>query len=191
MHPRGHNNGPSLEPGFGFRKHAWGKARKSLLKTLPVEILRVRVARARRLGIDYTTYASIRATTGHDVVAFLFSGNALDLIRHRTTMPDGPATRLRGLSGVADRLAAIHLPADPAAVLAANPGLLDAATAAPGFTENWPSMRDRIRAGLRANGLPPDGTVLIPATAVEREWCAAGKLAGIIPADRFFSPSSW
>jgi hypothetical protein len=187
----GHNNGPTLEPGFGFRKHAWGKARKSLLKTLPIEILRVRVARAKRLGIDYTAYASIRAASGHDVVAFLFSGNALELGRNQTTMPAGKADRLRALSSFATRVAAIHLPADPAAVLARNPDLLEAATRAPGFTESWSAMRDRIRASLQAHGLPQDGTVLIPATAVEREWCAAGKLAGIIPADTFFSPSSW
>ena len=186
MHPPGHNNGPTLEPGFGFRKHAWGKARKSLLKTLPVEILRVRVARAKRLGIDYTTYASIRAVTGHDVVAFLFSSNALELVRQRSTIPHSHAAP-------ATRIAAIHAPGDPAALLAENPDLLDATTRAPGFTESWSAMRDRIRAALQTRGLPPDGTVLIPATAVEREWCAAGKLAGIISADRFFppSPSSW
>ena len=193
MHPPGHNNGPTLEPGFGFRKHAWGKARKSLLKTLPVEILRVRVARAKRLGIDYTTYASIRAVTGHDVVAFLFSSNALELVRQRSTIPHSHAARLHGLAAAATRIAAIHAPGDPAALLAENPDLLDATTRAPGFTESWSAMRDRIRAALQTRGLPPDGTVLIPATAVEREWCAAGKLAGIISADRFFppSPSSW
>ena len=191
MHGIGHNNGPTLEPGFAFRKHAWGKARKSLLKTLPVEILRVRVARAKRLGIDYRTYASIRATTGHDVVAFLFSGNALDLAGRRATVPQGRADRLRDLSGAAERLAAIHAPGDHADVLAENPGLLDAATRAPGFTESWSAMRDRIRAALHHHGLPPDGTVLIAATAVEREWSTAGKLAGILAADRFFRSSSW
>ena len=193
MHGIGHNNSPTLEPGFGFRKHAWGKARRSLLKTLPIEILRVRVARAKRLGIDYTTYASIRATTGHDVVAFLFSSNALELVRHRRTIPRAQAIRLLGLAAAATRVGAIHAPGDPAALLAENPDLLDATTRAPGFTESWSAMRDRIRAALQSHGLPADGTVLIPATAVEREWCAAGKLAGIIPADRFFppSPSSW
>lgn len=190
MHPPGHNNGPTLDPGFGFRRHAWGKARKSLLKTLPIEILRVRVARARRLGIDYTTYASIRATTGHDVVAFLFSSNALDLVRQRSAIPHIQAARLHGLATAATRIVAIHIPGDPAALLADNPDLLDAATRAPGFTESWSAMRNSIRATLQSHGLPADGTVLIPATAVEREWCAAGKLAGIIPADRFFAPSS-
>lgn len=184
----GHNNGPAPEPGFGFRKHAWGKARKSLMKTLPLEILRVRVARAERLGLDYRTYASIRATTGHDVVAFLFSGNALEM-RRGTAVASHRQDRLIGLKGAADRLAAIYAPADPDAVLARNPALLDAALRAPGFTESWSATRDRLRATLRHQGLPADGTVLVPATAVEREWCAAGKLAGTIPAERFFSSS--
>lgn len=183
----GHNGGPALEPGYGFRKLAWGKARRSLLKTLPVEILRVRVARAKRLGIDYTTYASIRAASGHDVVAFLFSGNALALTPRRVTLPDAEAARLTGLQGAADRLAAVHTPAHPGAVLGANPGLLDRAGPAPAFTESWSAMRDRITGLVRDSGLPADGIVLVPATAVEREWCAAGKLAGVIPAERFFA----
>ncbi len=182
----GHNGGPSLEPGYGFRKHAWGKARKSLLKTLPIEIVRVRVARAKRLGIDYKTYASIRAASGHDVVAFLFSGNALELSPTRVELPVGPSSRLAGLDGAAERVAAIYAPAHPKAVLAANDGLLDHADAAPRFTESWSAMRDRIRGMVRAQGLPADGVVLVAATAVEREWCAAGKLAGTIPAEQFF-----
>jgi hypothetical protein len=183
----GHNGGPTIEPGHGFRKLAWGKARKSLLKTLPIEIVRVRVARAKRLGIDYTTYASIRATSGHDVVAFLFSGNALDMTPRRVTLPGPVADRLKGLDGAADRLAAVYAPAHPAALLSANPGLLDHSAPAPRFTESWSAMRDRIAGLVRDRGLPPDGVVLVSATAVEREWCAAGKLAGIIPADRFFA----
>jgi len=185
----GHNNGPALEPGFGFRKHAWGKARKALMKTLPLEILRVRVARAERLGIDYRSYASIRAASGHDVVAFLFSGNALEMRRGRAVAPDRQA-RLIGLKDAAGRIGAIYAPVDPDAVLAENAPLLDATTRAPGFTESWSETRDRLRATLRRHNLPADGTVLIPATAVERDWCAAGNLAGVIDAERFFS-SSW
>lgn len=186
----GHNGGPTFEPGYGFRKLAWGKARKSLLKTLPIEIVRLRVARAKRLGIDYTTYASIRATSGHDVVAFLFSGNALGLAPARVALPSGPAERLAALDGAADRLAAVYAPAHPGAILSANAGVLDHTAAAPRFTESWSAMRDRVRDLLRDRGLPPDGVVLVSATAIEREWCAAGKLAGIIPADRFFAAST-
>lgn len=183
----GHNGGPTIEPGHGFRKLAWGKARKSLLKTLPIEIVRVRVARARRLGIDYKTYASIRAASGHDVVAFLFSGNALHMTPARIALPAPVADRLCGLDGAADRVAAVYRPAHPGAVLAANAGLLDHAAPAPQFTESWSALRDRIQGLVRQRGLPGDGVVLISATAVEREWCAAGKLAGIIPAERFFA----
>jgi len=183
----GHNGGPGLEPGYGFRKLAWGKARKSLLKTLPIEIVRVRVARAKRLGLDYTTYASIRAASGHDVVAFLFSGNALGLGPGRIALPVDVDEKLRLLNGAADRLAAVYAPTRPAAVLAGTPGLLDHVAAAPLFTESWSAMRDRIAGLVRDHGLPADGVVLVPATCVEREWCAAGKLAGIIPAGRFFA----
>lgn len=183
----GHNGGPTIEPGYGFRKLAWGKARKSLLRTLPIEIVRVRVARAKRLGIDYTTYASIRAASGHDVVAFLFSGNALQMTPKRFALPAQVADRLHGLDGAADRLAAVYAPAHPDGVLSANSSLLDHAAPAPRFTESWSAMRDRIQRLVRDRGLPSDGVVLISATAVEREWCAAGKLAGIIPAERFFT----
>ena len=183
----GHNGGPTLEPGYGFRKIAWGKARRSLLRTLPIEIVRVRVARAQRLGIDYKTYASIRAASGHDVVAFLFSGNAVGLAPSRATVALEAADRLASLDQAAERLVAVYAPAHPDAVLAANAGLLDHAAPAPYFTESWSAMRDRIRGLVRDRGLPADGVVLVSATAVEREWCAAGKLAGIIPAGRFFN----
>ncbi len=188
MNGIGHNGGPSLEPGRGFRKHAWGKARRSLLKTLPIEIVRIRVARAKRLGIDYKTYASIRATSGHDVVAFLFSGNALLFDRARLTVPADRASRPAGLSGAADRVAGVYAPTGAGAVQSANPANFEGVVAAPAFTETWSAMRHRILHAVRDQGLPADGVVLVSATGVEREWCAAGRLAGIIPADRFFAP---
>ncbi len=182
----GHNGGPTMEPGFGFRKHAWGKARKSLMKTLPIEILRVRVARAKRLGIEYKTYASIRAASGHDVVAFLFSGNALELRRARAAIPDAKAARLIDLDGAVTRVGAIYAATNASAVQAANPNCLDVFAAAPGFNESWSASRAKLTAILREHNLPKDGVVLVPATSVEQEWCLAGKLAGSIPAERFF-----
>lgn len=68
----GDNNGPTLEAGFAFRKHAWTRARRNLLPNLPVEILKTRLRRAQELGLAYKTYASIRASTGRDVIGFLF-----------------------------------------------------------------------------------------------------------------------
>ncbi len=46
----GHNGGPTLEPGAGWRRHAWSRARADLLPTLPLEVVRLRVARARNWG---------------------------------------------------------------------------------------------------------------------------------------------
>ena len=186
----GHNGGPSMEPGFGFRKHAWGKARKELLPNLPLQIVRIRVARAKRLGLDYKTYATIRATSGRDIVGFLFSGNALELRPQRIAVPERLQGRLAGLDGAAERVVAVYGPSHPEAVLAANPGLIDMTAPAPGFTESWAAMRDRIKATLRESNLPADGVVLVAATSVEREWCGAGQMAGILTADRFFQPAA-
>ena len=47
----GHNGGPTMEPGYGWRKHSWTKAREALLPKLPIEVVRRRVARAAELGL--------------------------------------------------------------------------------------------------------------------------------------------
>ena len=184
----GHNGGPSIEAGYGFRKHAWGKAREALLPKLPIEIVRVRVARARRLGLPYRTYAGIRAATGRDVVAFLFSGNALELTARRIEMPAQVAARLVGLHGAAARLGAVYAPLDPGAVQAVNSGALDAAHRAPGFAAPWAELRSDVKAMLAGAALPADGVVLVAATTVEREWTEAAQLAGTIRAAQFFAP---
>ncbi|QBY01126.1 hypothetical protein E2K80_10645 [Rhodophyticola sp. CCM32] len=182
----GHNGGPVMGPGFGFRKHAWAKARKDLLPKLPLQIVRIRVARAKRLGLEYRTYATIRATAGRDIVGFLFSGNALDLRPRQVAVPEGLRARLAGLEGEAVRVAAVYAPAHPGAVLAANPDLIDFAAPAPGFTDSWAALRDRIKTTLCTSNLPADGVVLVAATAIERDWCGAGQLAGLLSADAFF-----
>ncbi len=181
----GHNRGPSMEPGMGFRKLSWSKARSALMPTLPLEVVRLRVARAKRLGLPYKTYASIRAASGRDVVAFLFSGNALDLRPGRIRVPAVQAARLTDLA--ADRLAAVYSPAAPEYVIEINAGLLDAAGRAPGFTAKWRAARDDLRALARARSLPLDGVVVVAATAIEQEWCGIAGLAGTIRADGFFS----
>ena len=176
----GHNNGPSMEPGFGFRKLAWTKARRELLPSLPLEVVRIHVARAKRLGLPYKTYATIRATTGHDIVAFLFSGNALDLRRGQVMVGADVAVRLTDLGGAVGRLAAVYAPLRPEEVLAAQPGLFEAASAAPAFTATWRDARDAIRGALAERRLARDGVVLVAATGVERGWCAAAGLGGVI-----------
>ena len=189
MSGAGHNGGPTMEPGFGFRKLAWTRARAQLLPRLPLEVVRLRVARAERLGLPYRTYATIRATSGMDIVGFLFSSNALELTRARLVMPAEVAVRLAPLAGAVDRVAAVHVPLHPGAVMQANPGLVDAAGMAPGFTARWRETRAGLRRLLRDRKLPLDGVVVVAATAMEREWCATAGLAGVIAADAMFWPA--
>lgn len=181
----GHNNGPSLEEGASWRAHCWRRAREALLPTLPVEVVRLRVARARELGLPYRTYAGLRASTGQDVIGFLFSSNALRLLRATDRLPEGHRARLDALLH-ADRLGLAQPPHAPEALLAAAP--LDAAFPAPRSTDPWPAARDRLRAILRDRRLPGDGVVLVGETALEREWVEAGRLAGFLSGDAYFAP---
>lgn len=179
----GHNGGPTLESGFGWRKHCWTAARARLLPTLPLEVVRLRVKRAAELGLDYRTYASVRAATGHDVVAFLFSSNALRLLPPQPVLPQAQADRLAVLRDCG-RLALAVRPLTSGAVMAAAGGLIDAAHPAPALMGPWREQGAAIRAAL--GSVPGDRVILVGDMALERGWCAAGRLAGYLTADRFF-----
>jgi hypothetical protein len=179
----GHNGGPSTEPGQSWRRHCWKVARTELLPTLPLEVLRLRVARAKDLGLEYKTYASVRAATGHDVVAFLFSSNALRVTLARTALPNDRAAKVQSLVDVARiGLASGVLPAS--LLLAANEGLLDRAEDAPGHLAAWGAARRRMLEILGKT--PADRVVLVGDMALERDWASAGRLAGYLPAERYF-----
>jgi hypothetical protein len=84
----GHNGGPSMEAGYGFRKVAWKKARQSLLPSLPLEIVRVRVARAKRWACPTRPMPTIRATSGGTSWRSCFPGNALGLVACAACLPE-------------------------------------------------------------------------------------------------------
>lgn len=179
----GHNNGPTMEGGAGWRRHAWRRARAALVPTLPVEVVRLRVRRAKELGLPYRTYAGIRAATGHDLIGFLFSSNALRLI-HRAELPADRAARLTGIIG-AERRALVHRPLAPAQVT----GLqgLDAAYPAPLFTDSWSVMAQKVRAATE--GRPADRFLIVGDQPLEKDWAEAGRTAGYIAAEAFFAAS--
>ncbi|MDU8943440.1 hypothetical protein [Ovoidimarina sediminis] len=179
----GHNRGPSMDRGAGWRRFAWHKARAELLPVLPVEMVRMRVRRARELGLDYKTYAGVRASTGRDLVAFLFSSNALWIERDR--IAPARVAKLEALRRTG-RIVLVHPPGTPEAVLSLNAGALDGAGSAPTILDTWPELRDRVTAPIGA--LPRDGILVIGATHLERDWCAAGRLAGYLDAERYFAP---
>ena len=151
------------------------------MPTLPIEVLRTRVRRAADLGLDYRTYASVRAQTGHDVVAFLFSSNALRVTSQQMRMPVEFAARLEAVK--AER---IGLPIGrllPETILARNPEL-DRAEPAPALMARWAEAGQRLREIL--GHVPGDRVILVGDQALERDWCAAGRLAGYLTADRYF-----
>jgi hypothetical protein len=177
----GHNGGPSMEGGVSWRKHCWNSARERLLPVLPIEVVRTRVKRAAALGLDYKTYAGVRAATGHDVVAFLFSSNALRVSVLRPAMPEARALKLADLQ--CGRLALAVAPLTPGMLEAANP-VLDGVHPAPYALAGFGEMRERVRAAL--GKLPSDQVILVGDLGLERDWCAAGRLAGYLPAERYF-----
>ena len=173
----GHNGGPSVEAGASWRRHCWQAAREALLPVLPIEVLRTRVRRAADLGLDYRTYASVRAATGHDVVAFLFSSNALRVGPDRLRMPDGRAEKLALVR--ADRIGLARF----AEVAAMNPEL-DRVECPPDLLAKFGDAGRRLRVIL--GRVPGDRVLLVGDMALERDWCAAGRLAGYLPAERYF-----
>ena len=181
----GHNGGPSLEEGTAWRTHCWREARVSLLPSLPIEVVRLRVARARELGLPYRTYAGIRASTGQDVIGFLFSSNALRLLRASDRLSPESQVRLSSLAGAA-RVGIAQPPLSPPSLLALAP--LEAAHPAPPAILPWGEMRDRLRAILRERRRPGEAYVLVGETALEREWVEAGRLAGFLTGSAYFAP---
>ena len=177
----GHNRGPSVVEGESWRRHCWTAARAALLPTLPIEVLRLRVRRAADLGLEYRTYASVRAATGHDVVAFLFSSNALRVSPAQMKMPVERGDKLRFVR--AERIGLPIARIDPGALMAVNPEL-DRAAQAP---EIWATFGDAGRQ-LRAvlGPVPGDRVILVGDQTLERDWCAAGRLAGYLSAERYF-----
>lgn len=179
----GHNLGPTMEAGASWRKHCWVQARESLLPHLPIEVLRGRIRRAKELGLDYKIYASVRAASGHDVVAFLFSSNALRLLGDRPVLPQDRAEKLDSLIDCG-RLAVVSRPLVPEAAMQAAQGALQAAFAAPGAWSGFSQSAALIR--VACAGLPGDRVLLVGDMALEEGWCAAGRLAGYVPAARYF-----
>ncbi|WP_371155138.1 hypothetical protein [Jannaschia sp. 2305UL9-9] len=177
-HGIGHNSRQDFD-GYSGRLHQWRKARRDLLGAkLPLEVVRLRVRRAAALGLDYGTYASVRAGTGRDIVALLFSSNALRMIR-TAQMTRDRAAKLAAVA--AERGVLVHAPGS----LVAKPPL-DWADRAPGFADSWRQTRARLVQTLRDHHLPPDAVLMIGDTAFEASWCPTARAAGYVSADRYF-----
>lgn len=182
----GHNNGPTMERGQRWRAYQWRRAQKQLMpKTIPLMIVKMRVRRAAELGMNYPTYARIRQAAGQDILALLFSSNALRIIGDGARMPDAE-NRVLARVKAAQKLSLVHLPNRPEAVLQANP-VLDATGTAPRFTDSWTQMRERLAGFIRARRLPGDQVVIVGDTSLEAGWTTAARAAGYLPAPEYFA----
>ncbi len=184
----GHNNGPTMEPGGGWRRYAWGRARRELLPRMPIEVVRLRIRRARELGIDYKAYASIRAGTGRDIIALLFSSNALSIGPRLVTIPAEKADKLT-LIQRCDRLAMLYAPASPVDFMAENQTFTDA-TRAPDLRQSWRDVGAIVTDLTSRHNLPGPGVLVVGDTALEREWADAGRLAGFLPSQALFGAAA-
>ncbi len=178
----GHNGGPSMDTGVSYRRFIWKKARKGLMgETLPIEVIRSRVARAKALGLPYKSYASIRASSGRDVVGFLFSSNALRLVRQADRLSPLYADRLAAFD--VDRCVAAHRPVS--LDMLADLDCVDRAGAAPRAFAPWSAQRAALSEILGPR-LPRDGVVLISDAPFEAEWVEAARLGGHLRAEHFW-----
>ncbi|MBY6046598.1 hypothetical protein [Vannielia litorea] len=187
----GHNGGPTMEPGAGWRGYAWKRARAELLPSLPLPVIQRRLKRAGELGLDFKTYARVHHSAGRDIVAILFSNNALRMIREGQQMPEARAAKLRDLARCGRGLLA-HAPQDPAVLAmrieAEHAIHFDPAATAPDLRETWGQTRARIRSMLNGAGLLPGAVVLVGDTPLEADWAPTANLAGHVSADQYFGP---
>lgn len=183
----GHNQGPTMERGQKMRAFQWQKARDAAMpKTIPLMVVRMHVRSAHALGLDYPTYAAVRKASGRDIMALLFSSNALRVVR--SDAPWMPLERGQAVAAVqgAQKLALVHAPLDATRVAAANP-MLDMVAGAPNFTDSWSEMRDHLGQVITGQRLLPDQVLIIGDTTIERDWSGAARAAGYIGADRYFN----
>lgn len=177
----GHNSGRVDEPGKSWRTHVWTKARQQLMPRLPIEIVRRRVARARELGLPYKTYAGLRASSGDDLIGFMFSSNALDVLRAKDSVPAIKAAKLNALTDTVT-LGLAQTGVHPEQL---RPAVQQAFTA-PKPLAPWVQTRTDLRAIFAKTKRPASRFVLVCDAALEAEWAEAGRMAGTLPATQYF-----
>jgi hypothetical protein len=191
----GHNNGPTFGTGVGWRTYCWKKARKDLIgKTVPIEIVRMRIKRARELGLSYPQYASVMLGTGRDIVGFLFTVDGLQLkLRKTLEMPPAVQSKLQAIN---DCSLISFAPSGEEATtyrveLEAVSGCTFAAAAPePEINASWVIARQAVRAALDPLKLPSDAVVMIGNNSIERQWANAGNVARFIPSSDYFNTNT-
>jgi len=176
----GHNSGRVEEAGRAWRTHVWRRARANLMPRLPIEVVRRRVKRAAELGLPYKTYAGIRASTGHDLIGFMFSSNAMRVFKNGQAVPADRAAVVDALQSCT-RIGLTHPPIHVSTLVPP----LDRAFMAP--AGQWSDVRNHMATIIRDIGQPADRFVLVGETGLEREWAGAIRMAGYLSGGTYFS----
>ena len=186
----GHNNPPGVPNGWA--RHCWSRARADLIgERMPVEMVRIRMARARELGLSFPQYRSILLGGGRDVTAFLFTVEGLHLrLTRELSMPDAVRAKLGAItrcgllafapSGEAPQAFRQELSS------VAGVGFADAGPE-PEPRATWGQGRAAVHALLRAEGLPAQSVVMVGHGARERGWAEAAQLVRFLPRADYFA----
>jgi hypothetical protein len=187
----GHNNGPQMKTGLGWQQHCWKVARKDVLgKTIPIEIVRMRIKRARQLGMAYPQYASIILGTGRDIVGFLFTVDGMHLkLRKRLEMPEFVQSKLQTIekctlmafSPSGEKSDAFQMELQQISGVK-----FKSSSPEPEPEATWPAVRLAVRAALEPLKLPSDAIVMIGNRETEKQWALAGKMARFIPSSDYY-----
>ncbi|WP_421749495.1 hypothetical protein [Cognatishimia sp.] len=156
-------------------------------KTIPLSIVRMRMARAKELGMDYKTYAKVRQASGQDILALMFSSNALRIVGSGAKMPAAEDAALQSVRN-AKKLSLVYPPNTPQSVLRENIPL-DAADIAPYFTDSWSIMRQKVSRLIHEQRVPSGSVLVIGDAPLEHEWPVAAKAAGYLTSAEYFRPS--
>jgi hypothetical protein len=105
----------------------------------------------------------------------------LRLVRGRVEIAPEQSEKLLAMDCARIGLATAPLPPE---VMARNPAL-QAAFPAPFALASFAETRAVLRTAL--GKLPSDRVLLVGDLPLERDWCAAARLAAYLPAERFFS----
>ncbi len=104
----GHNQGPPIEGRRSWSDHCWRRSRRRAWRTAPLEVVRRRVGRARKLGLSYYPYVLVILERGVNLQAVIF-GFAGTLVRGREGRVEADRYgRVRPLRGVVDKLARLR-----------------------------------------------------------------------------------
>ncbi|SOH95584.1 hypothetical protein SAMN06273572_11279 [Monaibacterium marinum] len=185
----GHNKPP--ESATGWTRHCWTRARADLVgERLPIDMLRVRMARARQLGLSFPQYRSILLGGGRDVTAFLFTVEGLHLrLQRELSMPDPVRSKLAEVSncGLMAFAPSGEVPEQFRQEVSEVSGVrFTAAGAEPEQSAGWRASRDAVHNLLRSEGLAAQTVVMIGNSARETGWADAAQLVKFIPRAEYF-----